>query len=362
MRHFAVAIKQLRNREYATTGAHCWKNLGSALEELGRWEGSRRAYQRALELDPDLGEAHFALGLWYCCRSNNLSCALDHLEHVAKSPGSALSLKSVTGWKAKVLFQLELADQAFAAIRFLVDGDHLYDWQWPWCARLVREYGNRNIGSAAKALDFWHRFLKFHPSHIGGMAEEFRTLHFLHERGQNTGVDFVQFKVKGEMLASKEGTDHGLVWDWIGHWAEKDGDMTEAEAAFRKAFDSKPERFTCCLAGALNRMKRWSDALAVLLPNTEVNATKSTFWFRVAFAREHAGDTAGAVEAYARAIAIEPGYAVAHFNLGGVLWNSREDEAALRVWREALRLFPDHELAAKVRQTFPKLFGQGSTT
>jgi tetratricopeptide (TPR) repeat protein len=42
--------------------AHAWHRLGNVLERLGKNEGAREAYRKALELDPRLKEAEDALG------------------------------------------------------------------------------------------------------------------------------------------------------------------------------------------------------------------------------------------------------------------------------------------------------------
>jgi tetratricopeptide (TPR) repeat protein len=55
-----------------------------------------------------------------------------------------------------------------------------------------------------------------------------------------------------------------------------------------------------------------------------------------------AGDTAGAIELYTRAIAARPGFASAHYNLGIVLETKRDLEGAARQYREALRARPGH--------------------
>src|SRR3984957_3261549 len=51
--------------EVMTTNAEAWNYLGVAEEHAGQYEESASAYQRALELDRDLTEAHYNLGcLW----------------------------------------------------------------------------------------------------------------------------------------------------------------------------------------------------------------------------------------------------------------------------------------------------------
>src|SRR5580704_5404144 len=51
--------------EYMATNAEAWNYLGVADQHAGQFEEAANAYQRALELDQDLTEAHYNLGcLW----------------------------------------------------------------------------------------------------------------------------------------------------------------------------------------------------------------------------------------------------------------------------------------------------------
>jgi tetratricopeptide (TPR) repeat protein len=322
---------------------------------LDRREDARAAFERALELNPDLDEAHFALGLWHLREPADLVRALDHLERISSLPGSALSLRPVIGWKARVLFRLARFDEAFAAVDAALAADRLFTWEWPWCARLVREHGKRTTAAAARALKFWRKFLRAHPNDRWALDEEFNCAWGVHQKGEPTGLDLATFAEKGEALLGLASTDRALLWDRIGHWAQTDGDWTSAEAAYRKAYEVNAPRYSYCLATALNHLVRWKDALDILLPIIEAEPSDAMSWFQVARAREKLGDVRRAVEGYRRAIEIDPAYSLAHFNLGGVLWNSGDEEPAVAIWREAIGKFPEHALTAKLLKDLPVL-------
>ena len=189
------------------------------------------------------------------------------------------------------------------------------------------------------------------------IAEAFICESMLHEDGANTGTNLARFKEYAHAMLADPGTNAALVWDRVGHWAQTDKDWIEAEAAFRHAFDLEPSRYAYCLGVALNHLNRFDDALAVLSPAADAADADSVVWFQTAFAKERLGDIAGAADGYRRAIALEPGYALAHFNLGGVLWNDGNMHAAVSAWSEAIERFPDHEHAAKLRRDLPDIFG-----
>lgn len=350
---FVIAIATIGDEtsdDATSLGAQCQKNLGSALEALGQNEQAREAFEAAVALDPELAEAHMALGLWHRNHSKDMERSMEHLEVVAKAPGSALSMRAVHGWRVAGLFDLGRVDAAFAAIDAVLAGDRLDGWEWFWCARLVRAHGKESPSSRRQALKFWRRYLKFHPGDPQALSEAFVCEWALHDRDGDTRLSFAEFKTHAEVLLKMPDTDAGLIWDRVGHWAQTDEIWVEAEAAFRHAYALNANRYAYCLAVALNHLDRWDEAVSVLAPVAETPDADSLVWFQLAFAHERVGNVDGAVEGYRKAIEFEPGYALAHFNLGGVLWNAGYLEEAVAAWSEAAERFPEHELTDKVER------------
>lgn len=353
--HFESALATILPSELKTVGAPCWKNLGSALEKMERWEEARTSFERALELDPDLDEANFALGLWHLRQPPDLLRALDHFDRVSSGPGSVTPQRPVIGWKADVLFRLGRVDEAFAAVDTVLSAERLGSWEWPWCARLVREHGKRSTAAAGRALRFWRRFLKVHPNDRWALAEEFTCIWALHQDGVACGVDLETFRTKGSDLLRSPGVDAGVIWDRIGHWAQTDDDWDTAEKAFRMGYELDPGRYAYCLGTALNHLDRWKDALEVLLNGLTTDPSDALSWFQVGVARDKLGDGMGAVEGFKRAIDLDPLYAKAYFNLGGILWNAGVRKAAVIIWRDAIRRFPDDSNSLKLLDDLPFL-------
>ena len=57
-----------------------------------------------------------------------------------------------------------------------------------------------------------------------------------------------------------------------------------------------------------------------------------------------------------KALALDPDYEVAMFDLGGVHWNNGDFAQAKDVWNAAVDRFPNHDLSVKVQRDFPFLF------
>lgn len=363
----ATYKKALRKRDGAEYAAHCAKNLGSAYEAKRDKMNARRWYERALEINGDLGEAHFALGQWHG-KDGNPALAADHLEKVVRRTGSPIQSTTVNGWLAKYLFEAERYDRAFAEVERLIAVAPEAPWIWPWCAQLVAAHTTPEI--VQRAERFWVRYLVVHP---GTLAAEDELLWCQWERhiasagdrdesdggfagsrpsprpNRRTRAAYGEFLARVDALVAAGHPDPAKLWDWVGHWAQVDGDWDEALRWLRKAYARKPDRYRSCVATALNHLGRHSSVLRMLTPDRCGDARE---WFQLAIARERTGDVSGATDAYYNAIGLEPDYAIAWFNLGGVLWNSGNQIRAVVVWRDAVARFPDNALSAHLRAQF----------
>ena len=126
------------DQENATdVAARCCKNLGAAMEKLNNPDAAHAFYTRALRLDPNLAEAHFALALWYNRQNTDINRALEHLDAIVWPANSAGTSPSVQGWRAEILFKQGKIKEAFRDIHALLsDGDNL-----AWGIAVVCETG-----------------------------------------------------------------------------------------------------------------------------------------------------------------------------------------------------------------------------
>ena len=82
--------------------AQCAQNLGSTMKKLGKADEAYTLYEKALELDPNLSEAHYALAVWHCRRDIELDRALDHLDAIVWHEGSAGNAAQLQGWRVYI--------------------------------------------------------------------------------------------------------------------------------------------------------------------------------------------------------------------------------------------------------------------
>ena len=146
------------------------------------------------------------------------------------------------------------------------------------------------------------------------------------------------------------------MWDRLGHWAQDEADWAEAEFCFRKAYDLAGGHYGYCLGTALNFLGRFEESLPILREQAERIQPDAMSWFQLGAAYGDLGQSSQAIDAYEKALALDPDYDLAMFNLGGVHWNRGEKIEALAIWTTAIDRFPDHELTAKLRREMPVFF------
>ena len=331
------------------------KNLGTSIERLGDQERAVEHYREALRLDPDLPEAHNALGNYYI-RIGQYKDALHQFDRVVFAERNQGKTSAVAGWRANVLFNLGDTQAAFREITGLISQADSLDWIWPWCARLVCSFGRTTTENAVRAVDFWQRYVKAHPHHSAATRELLLTIFYLRTAGEDVGKNYAEFRDEFNChIVDVDADDAALPWDRLGHWAQDEGDWVEAESCFRKAYDLEGGHYGYCLGTALNFLGRYGESLPLLLEQAQIHQPDVMSWFQVAVAYANLNRAPEAIDAYQKVLALDSDYPLAMFNLGGTYWNSGNFEQASRVWKAAVARFPEHELAAKVRRDFPQL-------
>ena len=336
--------------------AMCLKNLGASLEKLGSEEMAAELYSGALEMDPQLPEAHLALGQ-YLHRQGQFEEALTHYDATLFDDRDLGKNASVTGWRLNALFNLGQEREAFRAINLLLTDADREPWIWSWCARQVAAFSRTSVAAARGALAFWQRYVRTHPEVSAARADLLLTSFYLRSEGEEIGKDYAAFRAEFEThIAHVDPSEAALPWDRLGHWAQDLDDWEEAERCFRKAYDLGGGHYGYCLGTALNFLGRHGEALPLVKAQADSVQPDAMSWFQVASALDHLGRSDEAVAAYRKALVLDPDYALAMFNMAGVLWNRGDREEGGRIFQTAVAQFPDHELSAKVRQDLPSLF------
>lgn len=352
-RAFTIAIQHLTGDGAPLLLAECYKNLGSSYERLGHGDKASGFFREALRHNPQLPEAHYALGLNYYRKGDYVE-ALEHFDQVVFAECTLGKRSSVSGWRINVLFNLGDSKAAFRELNMLLSNAGDEAWIWPWCAQQVASFGHASPESAKLSITFWDRYLKVHPNCPSGMRERLLNRLYLRSEGQVVGLTYLAFKTEFEAsIIHVQGEAAAYLWDRLGHWAQEENNWQEAERCFRIAYDLAGGHYGYCLGTALNLLNRPEESLPILLAQAEELQPDDMSWFQVAVAYEKQGLTHESIGAYMKAIALNPNYALAWFNMGGLHWNSGALEEASRVWKTAVERFPDHELTALLRRDIP---------
>ena len=349
--HYKQAISELPLCDSAHELAMCYKNMGAAYKALGNTKEERQAYEKALEYDPELPEAKFALAV---CMHNDgdFQEALVQLDSIVWDTDSLARSVSVQAWRLSVLFNLNDPHGAFREVNTLLSHTNRFEWIFPWCAKYVWQFGKHSIETTPKALSFWKKYLREFPDDINGKRERLLCLWLLHEQKQKVDLSFETFKQEMLDLIDSGDPDPPFLWDRIGHWAQTDEMWEKAEEAYRIACESEPDEYGYCLGVAMKNLGKYVEALPILLDQAENHQPDELSWINVAETYEALGDAESCTAAYRKAIEIAPGRAESWFDLGGSLLNLGFKDSALDIWEEAIARFPEHEMVNVLVQFF----------
>ena len=350
---YKTALEQLADEDATQLLAECYKNLGSSYEKFGNQEKAAELFREALRHNPQLPEAHHALAI-HCLKSGEYHEALEHLDQAVFPERTFGKQSSVLGWRINVHFNLGEGRAAFREIGTLLSRATEETWIWPWCAQQIANFGRASPENARLSIPFWDRYLAKHPNCASGVRERLLNRLYLRSEGQNAGLTYPLFKAEFEAsIQYVHGEAAAYLWDRLGHWAQEDENWEEAERCFRVAYDLAGGLYGYCLGTALNFLDRPEESLPILLSQAEKIQPDDMSWFQVAVAHEKLGHVQESIDAYQKVIELNPNYDLAWFNMGGVHWNAGEWGEASRVWKAAVKRFPDHELVARLRRDLP---------
>lgn len=333
------------------------KNLGTSFERLGDEERAVEQYREALRLNPHLPEAHNALAQFYV-RQGEWKNALVHLDQAVFTDPTRAKAAGVAGWRANVLFNMGEGSAAFREINGLLNQAESEPWIWPFFARLVASFGRTTTENARQALGFWRRYIGAHPESSDGRRELLLATFYLRMKGEDIGRTYAEFRDEfdREIEHVDDQDEAAFLWDRLGHWAQDEADWIKAERCFRRAYNLAAGHYGYCLGTALNFLGRSEESLPLLREQAESIQPDAMSWFQLGAAYGALGQSGQAVEAYEKALTLNPDYDLAMFNLGGAHWNSGKKLEALAFWKATIDRFPDHELAAKLRRDMPVFF------
>jgi tetratricopeptide (TPR) repeat protein len=353
-RHSEAVIEYQQYLRSFPRFAPCLKNLGTSQIILGNRQGGLRCLEKAASIDPTLFEALYCLAMSAIQHDQDFEKGLGYLNRIITRNQAVERRASVEVWKAYVLMQQNRYAEGVACAENALEIAPEKRWVWDIPARLYALLRRNDPEWLSPAMTFWQRFLLKFPEEPEAWAE----LGYIHwflkdgpDQENHSELALSSFKKALQLGHS----DDGLVWDRVGHLHQSDGELTLAVQAFQQATTISPDKFGYCYGVSLLLQKKCSEALPWLLAAAKSNQPDALSWFQVGTCYVELGDPRSAEDAYRKAIETDSEFALAWFDLGGLYWNNKRPVDAIATWSEALKKFPDHELAVKVRDYSPGL-------
>lgn len=329
------------------------KNMGGTYAALENENQAVECYLQALKNNPYLAEAHYALGLYYH-NTGQFEKALEQLDKIVFSSDTQGNLIDLQGWRISALFNVGEGRSAFREINALLSQADKAQWIWPWCLKIVSQFGRESIENAKLSLTFWESALRHSPENPLAQRELLLAIIYLRNRNIIVHKTYLQFKNDLEACANKIGSDAASVlWDLLGHWAEDEELADEAILCFEKAYSLQKGDYGLCLSIALNKQHRYEESKNLMKIYTLAFPNDDQGWYRLASTYDLMGQLEKCIEPYLHSLSLNVDNDHAWFNLGGAFFNMGNYPEARRVWKEAVSRFPDHELTAKIRVDIP---------
>jgi len=329
------------------------KNMGGTYAALENENQAVECYLQALKNNPYLAEAHYALGLYYH-NTGQFEKALEQLDKIVFSSDTQGNLIDLQGWRISALFNVGEGRSAFREINALLSQADKAQWIWPWCLKIVSQFGRESIENAKLSLTFWESALRHSPENPLAQRELLLAIIYLRNRNIIVHKTYLQFKNDLEACANKIGSDAASVlWDLLGHWAEDEELADEDILCFEKAYSLQKGDYGLCLSIALNKKHRYEESKNLMKIYTLAFPNDDQGWYRLASTYDLMGQLEKCIEPYLHSLSLNVDNDHAWFNLGGAFFNMGNYPEARRVWKEAVSRFPDHELTAKIRADIP---------
>ena len=266
-------------------------NTGNVLLSNGNLDDAVANFRRALEIEPNLAEAHYNLG--------NALKKLGQNESAVASYRQALEIKP---------------DYAEAHGNLGVALQDL--WQF-----------EDAVASYRRALGIKPDLAEAH-SNLGNALQDLR-----------------QFEdaMASYRRALEIKPDYAEAHNNLGLVLKELGQLESALACYRRALEINPDFAEAHgnLGNALKELGQLEGALACYRRALEINPDFAEAHNNLGNVLQDLGQLAGAVASYRRALEIKPDYAVAHNNLGNALKDLGQLEGAVASYRRALEIKPD---------------------
>jgi tetratricopeptide (TPR) repeat protein len=300
--------------------------LGITLAQQGRLEEAIADFRRALEINPDLAQAH-----------HNLGIALQEqgrLEEAVASYRRALELKpdytTAYHYLGTALKDLNRLDEAVACYRRALELKPDFVEACNNLAAVLQD--QRRL---AEAIACYRRVLQYKPddpiacNNLGAV---------LQQQGQSAEAAACcrrALKLKPDFIEAHYN---------LGDALRGQGKLDEAVVSYRRTLELKPDLVDAHyhLGAALKEQRKLDEAVACFRRTLELKPNDAEVHNNLGIVLNDQGKPDEAIACFHRALELMPGFLEAHNNLGVTLNGQGKPEEAMACYRRALELKPDY--------------------
>lgn len=335
------------------------KNIASILTLSGKPTWSTEYWERAIELKPEMAEAHYALGA-ILGKSGQIDKVFKHLEQATK-----LNPKYQQAFFALGSMQVEQG-RAEAAIENLTKATELN----PDDAAAYRNLGTALFAAKQfkSAIFASSKSIELEPGDASPRIILGRSLTALGKRSEAETALLKAIEISpdssdaylylgNELLEQERGLEASKAYlkflelkpncapgfFGLAQAAKLEGQHEKAIAHLKDAVVADPEEMTKrnLLGNWLNSAKRYEEAIEAYRTAIQLRPDEAANYVGLATSLQESNQLPASIEALRKAISLNPHYEGAHAVLGKILSETGENDAeALAAFREGLKLNP----------------------
>ncbi len=303
-------------------------NYGISLVRERKLKLAMAEWQKALNIQPDLAEAHYALGLGYLSLGNAQQAAVKFSQALSWNPA----------WP-EAQFQLGVA---YYEIREFDLAEQAWRTTLDLSPDFAKAYSNLGLiryykGDLAGAIDSARQSI--------ALDSELASAHFNLSLALITGGDLesalepLETVIQLQPGFSQARMLQGVVWSRLGQWGRAISEWRRALETFPNPSESALLHFNLGLA--LSLLGDPQGAIPEFKQTLAYRPQWAEAHYHLGVARESIKDWTGARVAFERTIALNPSWAHAYFNLGKIYSQLGTDSNAIGAYRQAVLLEPN---------------------
>ncbi|MDJ1170142.1 tetratricopeptide repeat protein [Roseofilum sp. BLCC_M154] len=315
--------------------AIAYYNLGIALKNQGKLMEAVESYRRALELNPQYAIAYNNLGIVLYDQGKLMEAVESYRQALELNPQLAiayLNLGNVLRDQGKLMEAVQSYNRAIElnpedaidAIAYNNLGNALY-------------YQNKLM----EAVESYRQALELNPQYATAYLNLGNVL-----RDQNKLTEAVESYRRALELNPQFATAYYN----LGNVLRDQNKLMEAVESYRRALELNPQYATAYynLGNVLRDQNKLTEAVESYRRALELNPQYATAYYNLGIALRDQNKLTEAVESYRRAIELNPQFASPHIGLGSIFIEQKEFTEAEQAYRRALSLPDQNAIPASV--------------